>query len=83
MGDLRIIPLELQPLTRDGFAPFGVLPPNEGDEPTADLEFRLNDGWVNYIGHTLGEIEVVDGSVALRRAEPPRHAHADAHASVG
>jgi ureidoglycolate hydrolase len=63
MGDLRVIPLEPKPLTRDGFAPFGVLPPDEGDEPTADLEFRLNDGWVNYIGHTLGEIEVVDGEL--------------------
>jgi hypothetical protein len=55
---------ELTPIaaTRDSFAPFGVLPPDEGDgQPTADLEFLLNDGWVNYIGHTLDEIEVRDG----------------------
>jgi ureidoglycolate hydrolase len=63
MGDLRVIPLDMQPLTRDGFAPFGVLPSDEGVAPTADLEFRLNDGWVNYIGHTLGEIDVVDGEL--------------------
>src|SRR5689334_23273724 len=63
MADLRVIPLEAQSLTRDGFAPFGLLPPDEGDAPTADLEFLQNDGWVNYIGHTLGEIDVVDGAL--------------------
>ena len=36
--------------------------PIEGDgNPTADLEFLWNDGWVNFIGHTLDEIEVRDG----------------------
>ena len=62
MGEPRTI--ELQPIaaTRESFAPYGVLPPDEGDGyPTADLEFLLNDGWVNYIGHTLSEIEVRDG----------------------
>jgi len=56
--------IELKPIeaTRESFAPYGVLPPDEGDgQPTADLEFLLNDGWVNYIGHTLDEIEVRDG----------------------
>ncbi len=63
MSNFRAIPLEPQPVTAEGFAPFGVLPPDEGSEPTADLEFRLDDGWVNYIGHSLGEIEVVDGAL--------------------
>ena len=40
----------------------GYIPP-QGDAPTADLEFLQNDGWVNYIGHTLGEIDVVDGAL--------------------
>jgi len=60
---VRIVTLEPAPLTREGFAPFGVLPADEGDEPTADLEFLWNDGWVNYIGHTLDEVEVVDGTL--------------------
>jgi hypothetical protein len=53
--------IELVPTvpTRASFAPFGVLPPDEGDgNPTADLEFLLDDGWVNYIGHAIHEIEV-------------------------
>ena len=42
--------------------PFGVIPPEENDgNPTADLEFLWNDGAVNFIGHTLDELEVVDG----------------------
>jgi ureidoglycolate hydrolase len=63
MASLRIVPLEPQPLSREAFAPFGVLPPDEGGAPTADLEFLLDDGWVNYIGHTLDEVEVVDGAL--------------------
>jgi ureidoglycolate hydrolase len=63
MGDLRTVTLRAEPLSREGFAPFGALPPDEGDEPTADLEFLLADGWVNYIGHTLDEIDVVDGAL--------------------
>ncbi len=62
MGEMRTV--ELAPLraTEDSFAPYGVLPPDEGDgHPTADLEFLLNDGWVNYIAHTLDEIDVRDG----------------------
>ena len=51
-------------MTAEAFAPFGVLPPVEGDgNPTADLVFTRDDGWVNYIGHTLDEIEVVDGAL--------------------
>ncbi len=58
---MRTVTLEPLAATPESFAPFGVLPPDEGSEPTADLEFLLNDGWVNYIGHTLDEIEVRAG----------------------
>src|SRR4051812_22507165 len=59
---MRSITLEPIPATIESFAPYGVLPPDEGDgNPTADLEFLLNDGWVNYIGHSLDEIDVRDG----------------------
>ncbi|HEX5094538.1 MAG TPA: ureidoglycolate lyase [Acidimicrobiia bacterium] len=59
---MHILPLTAAAVTPEGFAPFGVLPPDEGDgNPTADLEFTRADGWVNYIGHSLDEIEVVDG----------------------
>ena len=62
MSDPRTIDLEPIAATRDSFADYGVLPPDEGDgQPTADLEFLLADGWVNYIGHALGEVEVRDG----------------------
>ena len=62
MGDSRTIDLDPIAATRESFAAYGVLPPDEGDgQPTADLEFLLSDGWVNYIGHTLDEIEVRDG----------------------
>ena len=51
---MRTITLEPITVTRESFLPYGVLPPDEGDgHPTADLEFLLHDGWVNYIGHTL------------------------------
>src|SRR4051794_16585528 len=63
MRSPRIVTLAPAALTRDGFAPFGALPPDEGDEPTADLEFTLADGWVNYISHALDEIDVVDGAL--------------------
>jgi ureidoglycolate hydrolase len=60
----REIELEAQPLTSESFAPFGVLPPDEGDgAPTADLEFTLDDGWVNYISHSLEEIDARDGAL--------------------
>jgi hypothetical protein len=62
MGDQRTVELKPVVATIASFAPYGVLPPEEGDgNPTADLEFLLNDGWVNYIGHSLDEIEVRDG----------------------
>ena len=60
---MRIVTLEPQPLTVEAFTPFGVLPRDEGVEPTADLEFTLDDGWVNYISHSLDEIDVVDGAL--------------------
>ena len=59
---MHLLQLVAEPVTAEGFAPFGVLPPLEGDgRPTAALEFTRADGWVNYIGHTLDEIEVADG----------------------
>jgi hypothetical protein len=59
MGKPRIVTLEAIAATRESFAEYGALPPVEGDgNPTADLEFVLADGWVNYIAHTRGEIEV-------------------------
>src|SRR5919201_5131067 len=63
MDDRRIIELAPQKLTPEDFAPFGVLPGDEGAPPTADLEFLWNDGWVNYIAHTLDEVDVVDGAL--------------------
>jgi ureidoglycolate hydrolase len=61
---VRIVPLHAGLVTADAFAPFGVLPPDEGDgHATADLEFLENDGWVNYIGHSIAEIAVVDGAM--------------------
>src|SRR3954454_18795303 len=60
---VRLITLPVVPVTPETFAPFGVLPPDEGsDRPTADLEFLHDDGWVNYIRHALDEIDVVDGA---------------------
>jgi ureidoglycolate hydrolase len=62
MGAPRIVELEAIAATRESFADYGVLPPVEGDgNPTADLEFVLADGWVNFIGHGRSEIEVRDG----------------------
>jgi len=59
MGKPRIVTLEAIAATRESFAEYGALPPVEGDgNPTADLEFVLADGWVNYIAHTRSEIEV-------------------------
>jgi ureidoglycolate hydrolase len=71
---IDIVRLEAVPLSRDGFAPFGVLPPEEGDEPTADLEFRWNDGWVNYISHSRDELpDAGTGASALRCELLNRH----------
>ena len=62
MADERTIDLTPEPATLESFAPYGVIPPFEGDgNPTADLVFTRDDGWVNFIGHTLAEIEVRDG----------------------
>jgi ureidoglycolate hydrolase len=62
MREPEVRELDAAPVTRAGFARFGVLPPDEGDgNPTADLEFVLADGWVNYISHSLSEIDVRDG----------------------
>jgi ureidoglycolate hydrolase len=62
MAEPRAIELVPAAATRESFAPFGMLPPEEGDgNPTADLEFLWSDGSVNFIGHTLDELEVRDG----------------------
>jgi len=62
MAEPRAIELLALAATRESFAPFGALPPEEGDgNATADLEFLWNDGSVNFIGHTLAELEVHDG----------------------
>jgi ureidoglycolate hydrolase len=59
---MRTVRLEAVPATRESFAPFGMIPPDENDgNPSADLEFLWNDGAANFIGHTLDELEVVDG----------------------
>ena len=59
---MRTVRLDAQPATRESFAPFGTLPPDENDgNPTADLVFTRDDGWVNFIGHTLAEVEVHEG----------------------
>jgi ureidoglycolate hydrolase len=71
MSRLRTVSLPAAPVTADAFAPFGVLPPDEGDAPTADLEFAWDDGWVNYIAHALDEVEIVGG--ALRCTLLNRH----------
>jgi ureidoglycolate hydrolase len=58
----RTIVLQPEPATRETFADYGVIPPFEGDgNLTADLVFTRDDGWVNFIGHTLDEVEVRDG----------------------
>jgi ureidoglycolate hydrolase len=60
---VRTIALQATPVTEATFAPFGVLPPDEGDgHPTADLEFTRDDGWVNFIAHRLDEIDAPDGA---------------------
>jgi ureidoglycolate hydrolase len=62
-GAVRLITLPVASVTPEAFAPFGVLPSDEGDgHATADLEFLENDGWVNYIEHSLGEIHVDNGA---------------------
>jgi ureidoglycolate hydrolase len=58
MADRAIRRLLAQRLTPDRFAPFGVLPTDEGGPgPTADLEFTRADGWVNFISHAASEVE--------------------------
>ena len=64
--------LAASPLTQETFAPFGVLPGDEGGpQPTADLEFRQNDGWVNFISHDASE--AVDGPTGPRCDHLNRH----------
>jgi ureidoglycolate hydrolase len=57
LSEPRIESLVAGALTPDAFAPFGVIPALEGAAgPAADLEFVLNDGWVNFIGHAASEV---------------------------
>jgi ureidoglycolate hydrolase len=59
---MQVVKLDAPLATRASFAPFGDVPPEENDgNPTANLEFLWNDGSVNFIGHTLDELEIVDG----------------------
>ena len=44
--------LQLLEVTPESWAPFGVIPSDEGTEhDDADLEFLLDDGHANFIGH--------------------------------
>jgi len=68
VGEPTEVRLEAQRLTRAAFAPFGVLPPVEGDgHPTADLEFLRDDGWVNYIEHSLDELSAFGRQLSCDR----------------
>lgn len=59
---MRTVLLDPIAVTVESFAPYGVIPPVEGDgNPIADLEFTLDDGWVNFISHSRAEIEVRAG----------------------
>jgi ureidoglycolate hydrolase len=72
MGTQRTVRLTAEALTNEMFLPFGALPAEEGTEwDRADARFELNDGHVNIIGHTTGEVEV--GEVGLRCELLNRH----------
>ena len=54
----EVRPLVPGPLTEEAFALFGVLPGDEGGPgPIAELEFRRDDGWVNFIAHDANEVD--------------------------
>lgn len=45
-------------MSHDSWVPFGTIPSDEGSEhDKSELEFLLNDGSVNFIGHTNEEIK--------------------------
>ena len=49
--------LQLLEVTPESWAPFGRIPSDEGTEhDDADLEFLLDDGHANFIGHDNAEI---------------------------
>lgn len=58
MADLDVRRLDPQSLTSEAWAPFGVVPADEGapGAPEARLEFLWDDGRVNFIGHTWDEV---------------------------
>ncbi len=60
--------VEPEPLSAEGWAPFGWLPlpdtdPRDGERT---LTFEWADPHVNVIGHDLGELERVDGALRCR-----------------
>ena len=57
MPAIRTLELATRPVSAAAFATFGRLPADEGTPgDAADLEFRWNDGHLNYIAHTWEEI---------------------------
>lgn len=65
--------VELEPISRDGWAPFGWIPvaDTDPDDGNDRLEFAWADPHVNLIGHRRDEVPVVD--VGLRCEEMFRH----------
>jgi hypothetical protein len=58
--------LELLDVTPQSWAPFGKIPSDEGTEhDDADLEFLLDDGHANFIGHDNAEIRFTERGGAL------------------
>ena len=58
--------LQLLEVTPESWAPFGRIPSDEGTEhDDADLEFLLDDGHANFIGHDNAEIRFTDRGGAL------------------
>ena len=58
--------LQLLEVTPEAWAPFGHIPSDEGTEhDAADLEFLLDDGHVNFIGHDNSEIAFTSRGGAL------------------
>lgn len=56
---MRTIPLRSEPLTRDGWAPFGWIPTDDTDplDATFTYEFAWRDPHVNVIAHGADEVE--------------------------
>ncbi len=65
--------VELEPISRDGWAPFGWIPvaDTDPDDGNDRLEFDWADPHVNLIGHRRDEVPIVDAG--LRCEEMFRH----------